>query len=118
MIKIWDKKESINGVLAEDFLKDNPLIHDGDEVVLYCNELGIPNLVINVTTERVNLKLDSSLDAIQVAEAYLNELEKQNNIVNQVAVTNSDTNSSNLENRVSDLESYVLEKEADNTISL
>jgi hypothetical protein len=79
MLKIWDRKEPINGVTAEDYLNNNPLIHDGDEIVFDCDDLGRPKLIINATTERVNLKLDSSLDAIKVAEAYLSTMGSQNN---------------------------------------
>lgn len=93
MLRIWDKKESINGKSAEDYLNNNPLIHDGDEIVFECDDLGRPTLVINATTERSNLKLDSSIDAITVAETYLASMESQNNSTSTTPTDNSVTTS-------------------------
>lgn len=97
MLKIWDRKESINGVPADEYLAGNPLIHEGDEIILEYNSIGRIKQIINATEQRVNLNLDSSLDAIQVAETLLKSSEINNN-------------STTLESRVADLESYVLEK--------
>lgn len=84
MIKLWDKQESINGVSAQDFIKDNPLA-EGDILLVTNDTTGIVEQVLNVDVIRNNLKLDITLTPPEVGEAYLKSLEepKQTEISNK-----------------------------------
>jgi hypothetical protein len=76
--KIWDKKESINGVSAEAYLDGNPLIKETDTVVLVCIDDGTVTQVLNVEIVRANMGLANTLTPLQVGEAYLKSLDPIN----------------------------------------
>lgn len=72
--KIWDKKESINNVGAEEVLNSMPELKDADVILLIQN-----NRVTNIEDKDVlisNLNLDSNLNAQEVAEKYIQHLEE------------------------------------------
>lgn len=72
--KIWDKKESINNVSAEEVLNSMPELKNADVILLIQN-----NRVTNIEDKDVlisNLNLDSSLSIQEVAEKYIQHLEE------------------------------------------
>ncbi len=72
--KIWDKKESINNVSAEEVLNSMPELKNSDVILLIQN-----NRVTNIEDKDVlisNLNLDSNLSAEEVAEKYIQHLEE------------------------------------------
>ena len=72
--KIWDKKESINNVSAEEVLNSMPELKNSDVILLIQN-----NRVTNIEDKDVlisNLNLDSNLSAQEVAEKYIQHLEE------------------------------------------
>lgn len=76
MIKVWDKKESINGVSAEEYTASTPKwMLNGDVLLIIDDSSGMVTQVENVNVLRANLKLDSSLKSEEVGEAYLKSLE-------------------------------------------
>ena len=75
MIKIWDKKESINGVSAEDYISNSPVwMLNGDVILIVDDTTGVVTQIQNVNQLRVNLGLDNTLNAEEVGQAYLNSL--------------------------------------------
>ncbi|NJB07283.1 hypothetical protein GSQ22_16090 [Clostridioides difficile] len=80
MIKIWDKKEKINGVEAEEILKGN-YDFQTSEVFLILDDYNRVTNIESVNTIKSIYKLDKSLTALETAEKYLEmhkneELEK------------------------------------------
>lgn len=72
--KIWDKKESINNVSAEEVLNYMPELKNADVILLIQN-----NRVTNIEDKDVlisNLNLDSDLSVQEVAEKYIQHLEE------------------------------------------
>nr|DAH12592.1 MAG TPA: hypothetical protein [Caudoviricetes sp.] len=72
--KIWDKKESINNVSAEEVLNSMPELKNSDVILLIQN-----NRVTNIEDKDVlisNLNLDSNLSVQEVAEKYIQHLEE------------------------------------------
>lgn len=72
--KIWDKKESINNVSAEEVLNSMPELKNSDVILLIQN-----NRVTNIEDKDVlisNLNLDSDLSVQEVAEKYIQYLEE------------------------------------------
>lgn len=72
--KIWDKKESINNVSAEEVLNSMPELKNSDVILLIQN-----NRVTNIEDKDVlisNLNLDDNLSVEEVAEKYIQHLEE------------------------------------------
>lgn len=69
-IKVWDKKEPINGVQAEDYLKDNYIMQN-TEILLFLNDNGIVEQVQSVNILKSILNLDDTVSAIDVGNKYL-----------------------------------------------
>lgn len=68
-VKIWDKHESINGVLAEDVIRFHG-IREEDEIFLV-TEGDMVTCVENVSTIRSIYNLNSDLTNLEVATEYL-----------------------------------------------
>ena len=98
--KIWDKKESINGVDAETILENRNDIRNEENVILIYNEGIVTNIELCSTLKSI-YNFDSNLTVEEVANNYLKLLEE-----NKQNITNND-----LEERVTYLEDYVLENE-------
>ncbi|WP_238948868.1 hypothetical protein [Clostridium sp. YIM B02569] len=74
-IKIWDKKESINGVSAEDFIKNSPAwFINGDILLIIDDNSGLVQQVENINQLRAQLKLDESISSEDVGKAYLESI--------------------------------------------
>lgn len=77
-VKIWDKIEPINGKSAEYVLSYRDDFKNEKEVILIYDDYGnvqstgIPSIL------KSNLKLDNSMSALEVGEAYLKSIEEQN----------------------------------------
>ena len=99
-VKIWDKKESINGVDAETILENRNDIRNEENVILIYNEGIVTNIELCSTLKNI-YNFDSNLTVEEVANNYLKLLEE-----NKQNITNND-----LEERVTSLEDYVLENE-------
>lgn len=72
--KIWDKKESINNISAEEVLNSMPELKNVDVILLIQN-----NRVTNIEDKDVlisNLNLDGNLSVEEVAEKYIQHLEE------------------------------------------
>lgn len=72
--KIWDKKESINNVNAEEVLNSMPELKDTDVILILQN-----NRVTNIEDKNIlisNLNLDVNLSVEEVAEKYIQYLEE------------------------------------------
>ena len=72
--KIWDKKENINGISAEDVLKSMPELRTVDVILILQN-----GRVTNIENKDIliaNLNLDINLSAEEVAERYIEHLEE------------------------------------------
>lgn len=76
MIKIWDKKEKINGVEAEEILKDN-YDFQTSEVFLVLDDYGRVTNIESANTIKSIYKLDKNLTALETAEKYLEMHKKQ-----------------------------------------
>lgn len=76
MIKIWDKKEKINGVEAEEILKGN-YDFQTSEVFLILDDYNRVTNIESVNTIKSIYKLDKSLTALETAEKYLEMHKKQ-----------------------------------------
>lgn len=80
MIKVWDRKESINGINAEDILLNRVDIRNCEEVLLICNDND--NSVVeriefpNILKSNYNLQGETALEIGQEYLNYLN-LEKE-----------------------------------------
>ena len=83
MIKIWDKKESINGVSAKDFLDSSPFFKTCNEIILICNEDGTVTNVESATILRDRLKLDNLTSTLEVGKKYEQYLGDQNNKIEE-----------------------------------
>ncbi|HBE9404968.1 TPA: hypothetical protein KNH94_000161 [Clostridioides difficile] len=76
MIKIWDKKEKINGVSAEEILKGN-YDFQTSEVFLILDDYNRVTNIESVNTIKSIYKLDKNLTALETAEKYLEMHKKQ-----------------------------------------
>lgn len=83
MIKIWDKKESINGCNAKDFLNSSSFFKECDEIILICKEDGTVTNVESANILRDILKLDSSTPILEVGKIYEQYLKDQNNKIEE-----------------------------------
>ena len=100
--KIWDKKESINGVDAETILENRNDIRNEENVILIYNEGIVTNIELCSVLKNI-YNFDSNFTVEEVANNYLKLLEE-----NKQNITNND-----LEERVTSIEDYLLENEAD-----
>lgn len=76
-IEIWDKKSSINGVSASDFLESNPFLKEQEVILILSN-----GAITNVEAKSIlcnNYGFDFSLTTLEVGELYLAKLEEQAN---------------------------------------
>ncbi|MEY8152330.1 hypothetical protein AB8344_19710, partial [Clostridioides difficile] len=76
MIKIWDKKEKINGVEAEEILKSNYDFQTSEVFLIFDDYERVTNIE-SVNTIKSIYKLDKSLTALETAEKYLEMHKKQ-----------------------------------------
>lgn len=83
MIKIWDKKESINGCSAEEYLNSMPFLKNCNEIILICKEDGTVTNVESDNILRDILKLDSSIPTLEVGKIYEQYLNSQNNEIEE-----------------------------------
>ena len=100
--KIWDKKEPINGVDAESILENRNDIRNEENVILIYNEGIVTNIELCSVLKNI-YNFDSNFTVEEVANNYLKLLEE-----NKQNITNND-----LEERVTSIEDYLLENEAD-----
>lgn len=78
MIKIWDKKEKINGVSA-DYVLESHRIQENDEIFLVVNDTTNKVTEIqNKLTIADSFNIDPKLTALEVGEEYLRIREEQN----------------------------------------
>lgn len=78
MIKIWDKKEKINGVSA-DYVLESHRIQENDEIFLVINDATSKVTEIqNKLTIAGIYNIDPNLTTLEVGEEYLRIREEQN----------------------------------------
>lgn len=78
MIKIWDKKEKINGVSA-DYVLESHRIQENDEIFLVINDVTSKVTEIqNKLTIAGIYNIDPKLTTLEVGEEYLRIREEQN----------------------------------------
>ena len=79
--EIWDKKSPINGVDAEEILKDNMLKNASDVILIKSPNTDNNNVlyVESVDTLKINNRLRGSLTADEVAQFQIERLEEMRN---------------------------------------
>lgn len=70
MVKIWDRKESINGVSSETILANREDIQNASEVILIGDIYGNITNIEFPNTLRAILVCDPTLPALEVGQAY------------------------------------------------
>lgn len=106
MIKIWNKKESINGVDAETVLKSTPQFAN-EEVILIIND--VSGMVTNIELPSIlrgNLGLSKDLSTLEVGQAYVKHLEEQQKKV-VVAKESDEKRIENLENTILQMQGVI-----------
>lgn len=71
MIKVWNKKEEINGV-SSDYVLESQTIRDSDEIFLVVNDVtGKVSEIQNKLTIADIYNIDPNLTCLEVGEEYL-----------------------------------------------
>lgn len=91
MVKIWDKKEQINGINAETILANREDLVNEKEVILIVDDN--TNRVTNIEIPSIicsNLGLDNSLPALEIGQKLVEHITEQNTKAKQNQVTVED----------------------------
>lgn len=108
LVKVWDKKESINGIEASDVIASHA-IKENDEIFLVLSNTG---RVLEIQFKDIiidNYNLDANLTCREVADQYLN-IKMQEDIKNtgeNYIITRQSEKINSLEKNVANLE-YIL----------
>lgn len=76
-VKIWDKRESINGVSANEILEKSKEWNAVNEIILIEDDYGNITNMENPQTLKSFLKCKANLSALEVGELYVEYLKEQ-----------------------------------------